>query len=95
MNELKQQLLKMESTIIELKSARDKSDVILNDLRQGYFSMETFDGKTLEYYYQTAVLKADVIFDYIFGMKKNLEELESLFDVIWDKAKTEFAEFRK
>lgn len=84
-------LIELDSALVELEAARDKALTISCDLKEDYFSMREPKDCFLMANYDASALKAQVVLDYLYQMKDITDTLRTLVENEFQKVKGEGA----
>ena len=72
--------VEIDSNLTELELAWDKAALICDDIKEGYFSEAEPNDWFLKTYYNSSGIKAQILLDYLYNMKKSIEALRYLLD---------------
>lgn len=84
-------LIELDSALVELEVARDKALTISCDLKEDYFSMREPKDWFLQANYDVSALKIQVVLDYLYQMKDITDTLRTLVENEFQKAEGEGA----
>lgn len=84
-------LIELDSALVELEVARDKALTISCDLKEDYFSMREPKDWFLQANYDVSALKIQVVLDYLYQIKDITDTLRTLVENEFQKAKGEGA----
>ena len=72
--------VEMDNSLTELELAWDKAALICDDIKEGYFSETEPNDWFLKTYYNSSRIKAQILLDYLYSMKKSIQALRYLID---------------
>lgn len=72
--------VEMDNSLTELELAWDKAALICADVKDGYFSEAEPNDWFLKAYYDSSGIKTQILFDYLYNMKKSIEALRCLLE---------------
>ncbi len=70
--------IELDSKLTELEIACDKAAVICNDLNDLYFGSSNPDEYMLDRYYEDAMLRNRIVFDYLYEMKETVKQIKKI-----------------
>lgn len=80
-------LQEIDTLLNNINLVQDKAKIIAEDLRQEYFSLTKDEYKL--FYYDDAVIKNDIVHDYIFEAVQNMSKLLEIFGAVFKEARDE------
>ena len=82
---MKNMLIDIDSELVDLELTWDKAAVMCSDVREGYFSEKEPKDWFLKTYYDESGIKLQILLDYLYTMRKSMEELRTLLNKEFEK----------
>lgn len=74
------QYMQLETAMMDLSNKLDRAECVIQDLKENYFGYILTDENRwkLEASFDEHKIKSDIVFDYVHGSKKLVEQVEEL-----------------